>query len=141
MKKNNYEVSFKDIESYISSEPEVLKKFLKIFLETSREELSLLNTALYQKNLKNIEQIAYSLKSTYGYFTGSGISEVMDLISKNSKVDQDINFATKLLESIEQQLKQIDLQVSKYINSQLSFYEKYLKPNKHRQRLSLLSGR
>lgn len=115
MNNGEFELSMHEIIKLVGKDKSLMIELLEVFLETTRVDLHKLYIAVNEEDVKECGRVAHKLCSTYGYFTGAGVAEVMGLIEQNMKLGKQVSSVSRLLTQKQQTIDLIESHVEKYL--------------------------
>ncbi len=115
MNVNEFNISISEINKLIGDDKLALIEILEVFLDVSRSDLHSLYKAINEKDVTECGRIAHKISSTYGYFTGSGVAEVMGLIEQKMALGQQVSGIVNLLVEKQRTIELIESHVIKHI--------------------------
>ncbi len=109
---------FEEIREAAGDDPKLLKEILEVFIKSSRNDLNRLYNALNDRDASECRKVSHKLRSTYGYFSKSGVQEVMASIEENMSSDKNFHNMELVLSQLYPLLKKIDEDVDHFLYHQ-----------------------
>ena len=92
----NYNIDLQSIADELDFDLEDVEMLMEVFLETSTEQIALLEQAVNNNNLEEIGSIAHSIKGSSANLTLIEISDLAKEIELDAKEKKDINYKNKI---------------------------------------------